>query len=351
MLPRSKQTIAVNYYFTPEELGNRIFSPESRSDKAPFMRAFRDYMRGAGVEVVTVDQADFHDPNVTHVLYFDYSWRFARKDPFLASVPYEKRALVMIEPALVNPSLYYTAHYRGRFKTVFTWDLNLLKKNPSYSRINVPVGAEPLAYAANPFRHLTFQDKRYLVAVSANRWSYMPHSAYALRLQAYKHFERAMPGRFDLYGIGWNAPRVILGRACGAHRLASYRGPIDGGYDAKVKVIAGYKYALCFENNASQPGYISEKIIDCFCARCVPVYYGWKGAGDYLPEGAWIDLRKFKDLAGLEAFLEGIDETRYAQYIQAIDRFMQGGDVGFFSMSHFFKVIAARLGAPGLATV
>lgn len=343
MAIQGKQTIAVNYYFTQAELENRIFSPDCRSDKAPFMRAFRDYMSGVGIDVVTIDQADFCDPKVSHALYFDYSWRSARADRFLASVPYEKRALVMIEPSLVNPSLYFTSHYRGRFKTVFTWDLTLLRKNASYTRINVPVGAEPLAYADNPFKSLTFQDKRFLVAVSANRWSYMPHSAYATRLRAYKHFERAMSGRFDLYGIGWNAPRVVSGIKIKAHRFASYRGPIDGGYDAKVKVIAGYKYALCFENNASQPGYISEKVIDCFCARCVPVYYGWKGAGDYLPKDAWIDLRDFRDLPELERFLEGVDEVRYARYIQAIDRFMTSGQAGFFSMSHFYKVIADRL--------
>ncbi len=342
-----KQTIAVNYYFTQEELENRIFSKECRSDKAPFMRAFRDYMRGVGVNVVTIDQVDFHDPSVTHVLYFDYSWRSARTDRFLASVPFEKRALVMIEPSLVNPSLYFTAHYRGRFKTVFTWALKLINKNPSYTRINVPVGAEPLSYRVNPFKQLTFADKRFLVAVSANRWSYMPHSAYATRLRAYKHFDQAGHGPFDLYGIGWDAPRVIAGLKLSAHRFASYRGPIAGGYDAKVKVIAGYKFALCLENNASEPGYISEKILDCFCARCVPVYYGWKGAGDYLPKDAWIDLRDFRSLEDLETHLNQIDEVRYARYIQAIDLFMQSEQVGLFSMSHFFKVISDRLGAPG----
>jgi len=255
----------------------------------------------------------------------------------------------MLEPSLVNPSLYYTAHYRGRFKTVFTWDLSLLKKNPAYHRINVPVGAEPQAYAVNPFKNLTFHDKRFLVAVSSNRWSYMPHSAYAMRLRAYKHFEQATPGKFDLYGIGWNGPRLVCGMKFGEHRFKSYCGPIDGGYDAKVKVIAGYKFALCFENNVAEPGYISEKITDCFCARCVPVYYGWKGAGDYLPQDAWINLRNFRSLKELETYLTEMDETRYVQYIQAIDRFMLSEKIGFFSMSNFFNVIAERLRTSGLS--
>lgn len=343
MAAEGKQTIAINYYFSQDELGNRIFSPGCPSNKAPFMRAFRDAMRAVDVNVVTVDQVDFRDPAVTHVLYFDYSWRSARTDRFLAAVPYEKRALVMIEPGLVNPSLYFTSHYRKRFKTIFSWHLGLLKKNASYIRINVPVGAEPSAYMENPFRQQTFHNKRFLVAVSSNRWRNMPHSAYPLRLAAYKYFEQSIPGRFDLYGTGWNAPRSFWERHFGWHQFSVYKGRISGGYDDKVKVIARYKYALCFENNTAEPGYISEKIIDCFCARCVPIYYGWKGAAEYFPKDAWIDLREFRDLRALESFLEGVDEARYACYIQAIDRFMRSEQIKFFSMENFFDVIAKQL--------
>ena len=346
MSPESQQTIAINYYFAGNELGNRIFSPDCGSDKSEFMRAFRDYMRGIGVNVVTIDQADFQDPNVTHVLYFDYSWRSARSDRFLASVPYEKRALVMIEPALVNPSLYYTSYYRRRFKTVFTWRLDMLKRNPSYNRINVPVGAEPCLYKENPFKDISFRDKRYLVAVSSNRWRNMPHSAYPKRLRTYKWFERFLQGQFDLYGAGWNAPRSSFERWFGCHRFSCYKGPIPGGYDAKVHVIAGYKFALCFENNTTEPGYISEKILDCFCARCVPIYYGWEGAAGYFPPDTWIDLRKFRNLTELARYVAGIDEAHYIQYTQAIDRFMRSEEVRFFSMSNFYQVIADHLLRP-----
>lgn len=346
MAAMDRQTIAINYYFSQDELGNRIFSPDCSSNKSSFMRAFRDSMQKVGVNVVTVDQVDFRDPAVTHVLYFDYSWRFAQTDRFLASVPYEKRALVMIEPALVNPSLFFVSHYRKRFKTVFSWHLGLLKRNPSYIRINVPVGAEPSAYVENPFKRQTFHNKRFLVAVSSNRWRNMPHSAYPLRMTAYKYFERSIPDRFDLYGTGWNTPRSFWEQHFGCHQFSVYKGRIPGGYDDKVNVISGYKFALCFENNTAEPGYISEKITDCFCARCVPIYYGWKGAEEYFPQDAWINLRKFRNLEALESFLEGVDEAHYARYMQAIDRFMRSEQIKFFSMKNFFDVIAKRLVCP-----
>lgn len=346
-MDKSRPIIALNYYFNSDELNNRIFAPDCNTGKAAGLKAFRAFMNARGAEVVTLDTVDFQDPNVKHVLYFEYNWRLVRSDPFLRRIPREKRALVLLEPANINPSLYHTALLRDQFHTVFTWDLNLLRKNPAYSQINVPVGAEPRTYRENPFRNLAFSDKRLLVAVSRNRWSYMPQSTYPLRKRAYRYFERAFPRQFDLYGIGWNAPCIFYEKWFGHPRFASWRGEIDDTWDAKVHKIAAYKFALCFENNASEPGYISEKITDCFCARCVPVYYGSKGTEALIPRDAWIDLRDFKNFAELARYLESMDEAHYNRYIAAIDRFMLSDRLDFFSTDHFYGVIADRLGFTG----
>jgi hypothetical protein len=338
--------IAINYYFTAAELNNRIFAPDNNVGKAVGLKAFRAFMDARGVDVVTLDMVDFNDPNVKYVLYFEYNWRSLCRDRYLSRIPFDKLALVLLEPANINPSLYYISYLRGRFHTVFTWDLNLLRKNPSYTHINVPLGAEPRKYRENPFRNQSFADKRFLVAVSRNRWSYMPQSTYPIRKRAYRYFEREYSTQFDLYGVGWNAPCIFYETWFGYPEFASWRGEIDDTWDAKVHKIAAYKFALCFENNASEPGYISEKITDCFCARCVPVYYGSKGTDSLIPREAWIDLRDFKNFAELGSFLSGIDETRYTGYIDAIDRFMQSDRLNFFSMEHFYGVIANRLGFP-----
>lgn len=341
-----RPVIAVNYYFNSDELENRVFLPGCTTGKAQGMRSFRAFMNARGAEVVTLDMVDFHDPNVKHVLYFEYNWRCLRTDPFLRRIPYEKRALVLLEPANINPSMYYVSWLRNRFHTVFTWDLNLLRKNPSYTRINVPVGAEPAAYRENRFRDISFADKRFLVAVSRNRWSYMPQSTYSIRKKAYRHFERTFPEQFDLYGMSWNKPCIFYERWFGHPAFSSWRGEIDDTWDAKVRKIAAYKFALCFENNASEPGYISEKITDCFCARCVPVYYGSAGTDELIPRDAWINLRDFRSFDELGVFLDAMDESRYNRYIDAIDAFMKSDRLNFFSTEHFYGVIAGRLGFP-----
>lgn len=339
-----RPVIAVDHYLSPAELNNEVFTSKCNTGVAGKLKKFRAFMNVRGVEVVTIDTVDFADPNVKYVIYFDYNWRLIFSDPYLRQIPREKRVLTLLEPANINPSLYYLPFLRNTFHTVFTFDLNLIRKNPTYTRINVPLGAEPNKYLVNPFRNMSFADKRLLVAVSMNRWSYMPQSTYSIRKLAYRHFERAFPEQFDLYGFGWNAPSIFYERWFGHPIFPSWRGPIDNTYEAKVQKIAAYKFALCFENNASEPGYISEKITDCLCARCVPIYYGSKGTDELIPRDAWIDLRDFRNFAELGNFLSSMNEERYNQYIAAIDQFMESKKLNFFSTDHFCGTIANVLG-------
>ncbi len=337
------QIIAINYYFTEADFGNRIFSDESVTDLSNNLKAFRSYMETRGFNVVTLDTVDFNDPDVKYVLYFEYNWRMLFSEPFLSKVPYEKRALVLLEPAIVNPTLYYTSLLRKRFSLVFTWDWKLLKKNPAYVRINVPVGAEPQTYKINPFTEYSFHNKRFLTAVSSNRWHYMPQSTFGLRRKIYHYFESRHPTDFDLFGNWWDQPYGFLEKWLGHKVFKSWKGIIPGAWDEKVRQISKYKFSICFENSTGQPGYISEKIFDCFCARCVPIYCGSKGVETIIPRDAWINMRDFRDFNALAVFLEEMNEDTYAQYLVAIDCFMQSDQMKFFSTEHFYQIIADRL--------
>ena len=337
--------LAINYYFGPEELGNRIFSPESKSLLSPYLRAFRDFMAERSVDVVTLDMVDFNDPRVKKVLYFEYNWRMLSKkrDPFLSRVPYDKRALVLLEPAIVNPTLYYTSLLRNRFKTVFTWDIRLLRNNPDYVPIRVPVGADPLAYRENRFSGIAFDTKKLLVAVSRNRWHYMPQSTFGLRRKVYRYMQRYAPEDFDLYGLDWEKPCSRWERMLGRDYTECWRGPIDGGWDAKVNVISRYKFSICFENSVWNPGYLSEKIFDCFCARTVPVYLGSKGNEKFLPEGSYIDYRDFDSPERLLNYLQSVDQKTYAEYIFKIDCFLASAEIKQFSSGTLYQTIHDKL--------
>ena len=70
----------------------------------------------------------------------------------------------------------------------------------------------------------------------------------------------------------------------------SWKGPIDN----KKKVLEQYRFAICYENVQDSPGYITEKIFDCFFAGCIPLYRGASNISDYIPSSCYIDRRKLK---------------------------------------------------------
>ena len=341
-----RQILGINYYFGPADYNDAVFDPSRGEEQAVgFVKKFRRWIESRyDAEVHTLDCIDYLSPEVKAVLYFDYSWRYALHDPFLRRIPFNKRALMIIEPANVNPSLYYVSRYRNRFSTIFTWDLDLQAKHPEYKPVNVPVGAEPSDYRENRFDSVPFDDKKLLIAVSRNRWSYMPQSTYGERKKAYSYFDSHCPDDFDLYGPGWNEPSTFYERWMGFPRYRTYRGVLQGGWNEKVTCMSRYRFALCFENNASQRGYVSEKITDCFCARCVPVYYGAKDVSLRIPKECWIDARDFRDYGELHRFLLQMPTERHAEYVKAIDGFMQSKALDFFSTEHYFRTLADGLG-------
>lgn len=52
-----------------------------------------------------------------------------------------------------------------------------------------------------------------------------------------------------------------------------YINNIGGPIDDKTTFDARHRFAITFENS-STPGYTTEKIVDAFAARCVPIYWG-----------------------------------------------------------------------------
>ena len=92
-----------------------------------------------------------------------------------------------------------------------------------------------------------------------------------------------------------------------------------------------YKFAICFENSRNLPGYITEKILDCFTSGIVPVYAGAPNVKHYIPEEAFIDYFRFESLDELDRFLNNITEKEYQKYLQAADAFLKSPGVEIFT--------------------
>jgi hypothetical protein len=83
-----------------------------------------------------------------------------------------------------------------------------------------------------------------------------PQERYQNRLRMAERWAEVV----DIYGGGW--PKS----------LPSYRGLAA----SKIDIMRRYRYCLAFENQR-QPGYVTEKLLDCFVAGSVPLYWGAPG--------------------------------------------------------------------------
>jgi len=74
----------------------------------------------------------------------------------------------------------------------------------------------------------------------------------------------------------------------------------------KVATLQDYRFSICFENCVF-PGYITEKVFDCFFAGSIPVYYGAPDIAQFIPKETFIDFRDFKSYNDLYEFFKKND--------------------------------------------
>ncbi len=87
-----------------------------------------------------------------------------------------------------------------------------------------------------------------------------------------------------------------------------WRGMIAQGPGPKLDVLSRYKFCLGFENT-SFPGYITEKIFDCFLAGTIPIYMGAPDILDYIPRSCFVDLRRFNNYDELGEYLNAFSAS------------------------------------------
>jgi hypothetical protein len=83
-----------------------------------------------------------------------------------------------------------------------------------------------------------------------------------------------------------------------------------GGYnpiDNKITSLKEYKYQIVIEN-ASIPGYFTEKIIDCFVTGTIPIYYGDPKIGEIFNINGIITFSNIEELKNILENPKDIDE-------------------------------------------
>jgi hypothetical protein len=161
---------------------------------------------------------------------------------------------------------------------------------------------------------------------------------YKDRVEAIYHFSKKP--NFHLFGQGWE--NRIPGFPVKYHQAAKrvFRGGLS--FEEKLPVMSRYKFSVCFEN-CIFPGYVTEKIFDCFLAGCIPIYYGAPDIEDFVPVDTFIDYRKFENLKALEHYLNTFTESDAKKMLTATKVFLASKDFDKYYMTNVVDTILTKI--------
>ncbi len=318
---------------------NRMFNPEIHAligdDLLYPMHYLAHVAREQNVSLSTIDTESLDSYDA--IIFLDYPGNHNRYLKKLIDMKFENLYLFLMENEIIKPDNWKKENYRY-FKKIFTWRDDLIDNKKIFKfflpnkipdRISVDISRKT----------------KFCCVIAGNKKNNQPHELYSERISAIKWFEENQPARFDLYGKGWDLtlPPFLTPlkpflqpfyNSLFPH-YASYRGEIT----SKRTILEQYKFSICYENLRDTPGYITEKIFDCFFAGCIPVYLGASNITDYIPEETFIDKRNFSDYAELFGYMNELSDDEYIHYLNAIEDFVRSEKILPFGAKRFAEQI------------
>jgi hypothetical protein len=304
-------------------------------------------LREMGHRVATLDMDNLEAFDAC--VFLDYPTALNSYYRKLRHMPGKKMYLLLMENAANRPDNYWKRNHRD-FEKVFTWDSRLVD-GKKYIKLFLP-NKTPSQFSIN-----RAEKTRFCVTIASQKYSGHPSELYSERVRAIRWFEREHPGEFDLYGTGWDRRyftgplarlnlglQIIykrfpnLGKAC---KFPSWRGAVS----SKNAVMRQYRFAIAYEN-ASFPGYLTEKVFDALFAGCVPIYLGDPEVARSVPPEAFIDKRQFPDYNGLYQYLKEMSDSEYAQRLSAIEEFVRGTKLHPFGSEQLVETILDHIVLP-----
>jgi hypothetical protein len=313
-----------------------------RASLAPIASAWPRVRAAAlerGIQLVTADRVLDGAIDASEVLLIAYDW--TQDAERLVKLGARPAVLVSFEPPVIAWWLYYhLEQVSARFPHTFLFEGARDRVSPTtwFHPLYFPQPCPPprptgLPWTSRGFLAMINSNKAFPRARDLARWFDRPREVsikrtiaglryrpvarerYGARIRAIEAF--AEQDDFDLYGEGWDRRHPAVDARVHAKAERAYRGVVDD----KLKILAGYRFGLVFEN-ARFPGYISEKLFDCFFARCIPIYSGAPDVAQYVPPSAFIDVRQFPSFPELERFLRRVSEEDARRYVDAAHSFL-----------------------------
>lgn len=246
------------------------------------------------------------------VVFHNYHPFFSKAK--INQLPRGNRILVMWEPPSVLLEMY-SDEILSLFDKVYTWNDDLVD-GKKFFKMNYNV-LQPMQENLP-----SFEERKLLCMVASNlKFNDFEEELYSTRRALARFFEEYPEGIFDLYGRRWEGFRHAKGTIPSKH-----------------ETIKEYKFNICFENT-KQPGYITEKIFDCFATGTVPIYYGATNVDQYIPKGCFIDYRQFKNEKEMLEYIQKISKEEYEEYVENMRLYLNSEEAQQFSQETFAKTL------------
>lgn len=99
----------------------------------------------------------------------------------------------------------------------------------------------------------------------------------------------------------------LLSKYCKVDSGGRYMNNIGGPVDDKASFDTRHRFAISFENS-STPGYTTEKIVDAFAARCIPIYWGDPEVTRVFNPKAFINVYDYRTLEDVVQRVIALDD-------------------------------------------
>ncbi|MCD4820806.1 MAG: hypothetical protein K8R11_01740 [Methanococcoides sp.] len=332
--------IKATLFTSPFYLSNRIFDiSDNISNRDNSMYGFyllKQKLKEHGIDIST---QDINSP-------FESEFIIYNEMPKVNDIlPNKQNYLLLFESEIIRPDNWDVNRHRY-FEKIFTWNDSFVD-SVKYIKFNFPNKIDELP------REIENHKNDFCTMIAGYKFKRHPLELYSERIKIIRWFEQNHPEDFDLYGMGWDKFQFkgifsALNRFERKFQLISkflkpkfpsYEGPVN----SKKETLEKYKFAICYENARDIPGYITEKIFDCFFAGCVPIYWGAPNVTEHIPADTFIDRRNFSSYEGLYNYIQNMTDEEYTGYLQSIRDFIESAGIYPFSAECFAETLITEI--------
>lgn len=303
MMVASKKTIYIepsSWHFFEDRLfeeNNKFLNRDGTL--LPFVR-LREHFKSKGIAVHTADflRKGLHLSDVNEYwslgILNQYRQFLDRSDVLL-------KGFILLEPPLVSPKMYCELpRISHSFEKVFlhnTVGCGFSLKGVNQDALHSYYWPQPYASAIEPYWSNQGRLNKLVVIAGHHHSKWRKPEYYSKRIEAVAELSKYHA--IDLYGRGWDKP--FSKNSLWIPYLRNYltiKNVYKGVCNSKLEILSKYRFSLCYEN-MPMPGYVTEKIFDCFYAGTIPVYLGAPDVNQFIPSDTYINRTHYKNLTDL----------------------------------------------------